>query len=82
MIRFVERQFHVLAPALFALTRSRVIDQNMAHDARRDRKKMDAVFPTRVFLINQFKICFVNQSRRLQSMLAVLAPEMLSRDAL
>ena len=55
-----------VAAALSARTVARVIDQYAPHQLRRDPKKVRAVFPVNLFLIDQPEISLVYQRRGLQ----------------
>jgi len=50
-----------------------VIDQDPAHNIRRDAEKMGAVLPLDVFLIDELQVSFMNKRGRLQRMVGALA---------
>jgi hypothetical protein len=77
--RWIQLQTLVCAALLRAVT-PRVIDQDLPHETRGDRKKMGSVFGIKPWLPGQSQIGFMNQSRTLQSVFGTLPPQMTARD--
>ncbi len=57
-----------------------MIHEDLPHHLRRQSKEMNSALPVRRLPFYQTKIGFMNQSRRLQSMIPALPGEILLRD--
>lgn len=55
---------------------SGVVNENVPHDLRGDAKKMSAIFPLRLLLLNEAKIGFVYERRTLKGMVGAFAAQM------
>jgi len=55
---------------------TRVIDQDPAHDLRRDTKEMRAILPIDLALVDEPDVGLMNQSRRLQGVVGALSPKL------
>jgi hypothetical protein len=55
--------------------RTGVIDQDTAHDVRRDREEMSAALPAHAALIDELEIRLVDERRRGKRMVAALTPQ-------
>ncbi len=64
---------HTLAPFVGAVT-TRVIDQDPAHDLRRDAKEVRAILPIDLALVDEPHVRLMDQGRRLQGVIRALAP--------
>ena len=54
---------------------ARVVDEDPAHQLRRDSEEMRPVLPIGMTLLDEAYVCFVDQSGSLQGVVAALAPE-------
>src|SRR5438876_6947662 len=61
---------------------ARIVQQDTAHDLRRNAEKMRAILPMNLLLIDKPQVGFVYQSRRLQRVIAILAPHIAVRQAM
>ena len=66
--RVIEREFARLAGTLVAMARLGMIDQNPAHHLRRHAEKVRPILPVNPSLIYEPDICFMYESRGLQSL--------------
>src|SRR6476659_947603 len=71
----------ILAAALFAAARDRVIRQGLAHRARENSQEMRAIFPQGIRLIFQTQESLMDESRPLERVPQSLAPEIDFRQA-
>jgi hypothetical protein len=60
------------SPPLFSVTRTCVVDQDLAHDVRRYPHEMRSTVVIRLILLHQTGIGFVDQGRRLESVAGAL----------
>jgi hypothetical protein len=66
---------HTLAPFVRAMTTS-VVDEDAAHDLRRDTKEVRAILPIDLALVDEPEVRLMNQGRRLQRVVRTLAPKL------
>ena len=64
-----------LAPLVGAVTTG-VIDEDPAHDLRRDTKEMRAILPIDQALVDESDVGLMDQGRRLQGVVGALAPKL------
>jgi hypothetical protein len=57
---------------------ARVVHQYPSHQLRCDSEKVGAILPLRISLIYEFEISLVHERRRLQRVLATLAPQVIT----
>ena len=57
-----------------------MIYQNTPHHFGGDAKELRTVLPVNVFLINEPKVCLIDQRGRLQSVIGNLLPHAINRD--
>jgi hypothetical protein len=65
-----------IAAAFVSLPRSRVVDQNMPHHARRNREELRPVLPAGGIDRRQAHVGFVDERRALERMARALAPHL------
>jgi hypothetical protein len=76
VLGFVEGNTTHAVATLAGAVPSRVIDQDAAHDLRRDTKEMRPILPIDVALVDQSKVHLMNEGRRLQGMVRPLLPQL------
>lgn len=76
----VERDTDKMSLAFLPVAADGVVDENAAHHIRRDFNKLRAVDVSSFFLLTQPQVSFVNQRRRLQSMVGALLPHVKRRE--
>jgi len=81
LVRHYPRAGRVVELRFFGGVLAGVIDQDAAHDVCRDAEEMGAVLPFYVFLVDQFKIRFVHQRRRIQRLARIFATHLLCRQS-
>jgi len=73
---FVDRHTaHAVAPLAGAVTTG-VIDQDPAHDLRRDTKEVGSILPIDLTLVDQPDVHLMNEGRRLQGVVGSFAPQL------
>ena len=79
--RLVDRHaLHTAAPLARAATPG-VIDQDPAHDLRRDTKEVRSILPIDLPLIDEPQVHLMNERRRLQGVVGPLATKLAGRNA-
>jgi len=73
--RVVQAHVHYTAAALSSLMAAGVIDQNLAHDPRGHGEKVRPAVPFRRTVGDQPQVRFMDQGRRLQSVVGPLVTE-------
>ena len=73
---FIDRHAtHTVAPLARVVTTG-VIDQDPAHDLRRDTKKMRSILPIDLALVDEADVRLVNKGARLQGVVGPLVPKL------
>jgi hypothetical protein len=81
VLRLLEVDLLELAAALERVMRSRVLDQNLPHEARGDAAEVRPAFPAHLRLVHELQVSFVHQRRRLQRVVRPFASEVAAREA-
>jgi len=77
---FIDRNQARTVAALLGHPPSCVVDQNSSHDLCGGAKEVSAILPIDLALVDEPKVCLVNESRGLQSVIGSLFTELAGGD--
>ena len=77
---FVEREFSRFASTLCGVGATGVIDQDAAHQLRRDAEEVRSTLPVNSCLVNKLHVCFVDQGGGLEGVAGALAAHVACRE--